>query len=222
MKKIFKKMGCLLLMGMIVMTNYNVSNAQELDSSEITEDVFAAEVTEIITIDEMDYTYSYYYDSDGNKAIDIFNNNDGVSETLCYDSESGEILLDSEQIATVDNDFSILNNYNIDVLDSIDSYSVNAASQWINRGSQSSKITWKQGATVAVVAGVIAIALGYGDAELVIASMGAGTISIIASLCAGGTVRHTVYEHRSTHKIKIEWTFTANTGESFGPYGAVY
>ncbi len=144
MKKIFKKMGCLLLIGMIVMTNYNVSNAQELDSSEITEDVFAAEVTEIITIDEMDYTYSYYYDSDGNKAIDIFNNNDGVSETLCYDSESGEILLDSEQIATVDNDFSILNNYNIDVLDSIDSYSVNAASQWINRGSQSSKITWKQ------------------------------------------------------------------------------
>lgn len=67
MKKIFKKMGCLLLMGMIVMTNYNVSNAQELDSSEITEDVFAAEVTEIITIDEMDYTYSYYYDSDGNR-----------------------------------------------------------------------------------------------------------------------------------------------------------
>lgn len=223
MEKLLKKCCSLVLMVIMMISSFSISNAEELERDSSL-DVFEAEVTETTMIDDVEYSFSYYYDIDGNKVIDIYNSYEDSVETLVYDIGSGEITVNDEVIATVEDveSFSTIDTYSS--LNSVNSYSANAAGQWINRGSQTSKVSWKKGASVAVIAGVLSFALGGLGGEFVIAAMGAGTISLISGLCIGGTVTHTIYEYSSpvAHKIKIEWTFTASTGEKFGPYGSVY
>ena len=61
MEKLLKKCCSLVLMVIMMISSFSVSNAKELERDSSL-DVFEAEVTETTMIDDVEYSFSYYYD----------------------------------------------------------------------------------------------------------------------------------------------------------------
>lgn len=98
--------------------------------------------------------------------------------------------------------------------------STDRTSFWEDLGSDSHYISWAEGTTVAVVAAVIAVPLSTLGAKGVIAAMGVGALGVIAANSSGGTIYIHLYTHRTlTNTLnRTVWSFTAGTGDSYGPY----
>lgn len=75
--------------------------------------------------------------------------------------------------------------------------------------------------SVAAVAASISVGLGFIGGAAVIAAMGTGVLSVLAAGAIGGTLYVETYYmtilFQPTHYLYI-WSFTANTGDSYGPY----
>lgn len=87
--------------------------------------------------------------------------------------------------------------------------------------NDSYKISWKLGTTVSVVAGALAVYLPSLGAAGVIAAMGSGSLSILASAATGGTlnVKYEWYQVGiTTPQYRYYWSFKASTGDTYGPY----
>lgn len=95
-----------------------------------------------------------------------------------------------------------------------------SSENWIYWGSSSHRITFAEGTAVAVIAGMIAAAVGQIGGAAVIAAMGLSALSVISANSIGGTVSTKVYKFNSSliTQFRYDWSFRASSGDKYGPY----
>ncbi len=177
-------------------------------------DIYMEGLRETIIIDGIEYAYHYYYDSNGNRAIEVRNGYNGGIDVVSCDSDDGIIYMNDEVLGTFRVDENLYNQdeclmNNDDVL-------------WIYMGSTKVYISWGQGVLLGAVAAAITAALGFltGGVGVVIAAMGTSALSVLAASAVGGTVYYTTYKFNSTllTQFRYDWSFKASTGDKYGPY----
>lgn len=164
------------------------------------------EIEESIIIEDniFVYTTGYY---DGNRYIKIRNVTTNHEDyILC---EQNTILLNGEAIGWI-GQFGQINGL--------------TNSGWITIESGSEYITTGNAASAAVLAGVIAIALGsLATPGMVIAAMSIGTLSILASMSSGMTITYTLSMMSTTIAInyRYNWSVRTSLNELYGPYQSI-
>lgn len=168
--------------------------------------LYTNEESETVMIDGTSYTYQFYY-INGNRAVDIINNDSGHIDKLVYNSTTSEMYLNDKQFSTINNITSIP--------------SPAFTNGWESLGTSSHYVSWAQGTTAAIVAGAIAIYLGSLGPAGVIAAIGIGVLGILASSSSGGTITvegQWLYLPLTAPQYRFIWSFTAGTGDKYGPY----
>lgn len=178
--------------------------------------LYSQNATENINIEGINYTYKYYYDSKGQRSILITDTTNSVSNILTYNEKNSTFYLDNEklgEVKTVSEKDPQLDNSNI--LSKLN---------WKLQGTYHNKISWSKGTTVAVVAGAIAVYLATLGAAGVLAAMGSGAVSVLASNAIGGTLHRTLYHATTGSKqnYKYNWSFVSSTNQRFGTYTYQY
>ena len=171
--------------------------------------IFTLENTcEIIEIENTEYKYEYFME-DGMRVVTITNMSTNSIDKITYNPITGAAYLNNSLFAE-----RIKSSANTKSL----GYT---ADGWEILARDSYYITWSQGTTIAIVAGAIAVYLGSLGAGGVIAAMGAAALSVLAACCAGGTLDLELHMYSMPFvetQYRYKWSFTANTGESYGPY----
>lgn len=167
----------------------------------------SAGITETIVIDEIPYIFEYSLEDDTRKIV-VTNSLTSQVDVITYNLSSGTLYLNG-QIASV--------------IQSTEASSSSARSEAILVSSESHYITWTEGVTAAAVAGLIAGVLGTTASGIlaVIGAAGFSALANIAASCIGGTIYAELYLYTAPlapPQNVLKWTFTANTGESLGPY----
>lgn len=179
------------------------AEASHLNVSKEISDINAR--TEIVLIDNISYKYTYFSDpSTANTLIIILNTS--TRETDVVTINNGRVYLDGKIVGSIEAKESMTEN----------AIPKASSSSWVQIGSGKKYVSWAKGTATAVVAAIIAGAIGS-PVSVVIAL---GVISVIAAQCSGGTVYYTVYK-RQAGKItnyKWVWSFKASTGDKYGPY----
>lgn len=191
-------------------------------------DIYSEKFEETVSIEGISYTYKYHYNENGDKSISILNNKTSTVETVTCDDESSNIYLDGEKIAdvqTVDDDTN----------GSVTTRSKRSTKNGFKcLGTRHKKIIWKKAMTTAVIAGVIATAMGgvggiliLGKSAvvgLIIGSCGGVTLATIASGSAGGELHWTAWKKATRYidHFKVDWSFIAPTDERYGTYHYYY
>lgn len=210
MKK-FKKIFALIFT-IVLSVNYFLIqpvHAASLNINNAANDPYATRKSEIINIDGINYTYQYFYEN-GNRVIQIINNSSNEIDIVKYDKNSSTIYLN-------DNVFASINSV---PLSKGQSYTTNY-SGWETLSTGSHYISWAQGVSASVIAAAIAVYLGSIGTGGVIAAMGVGALGVIAGSCSGGTLYLELQmfsNYPSLPQYRYLWTFTASTGDSYGPY----
>lgn len=215
MLKKFKMLAIILTVSLSINAVISTANAAPTEKSAEVHDVvdyYANEVHETINIEGEDYTYYYYLNENGNRSIDISFPDNSV-QTIEYDQELGKIFLDEECVGNVEEISGSL--MELQTVPEIMGLYSSTTTDWVKQKQETRRITWQQGTTAAVVAGLIATALGVMGASTVLAAMGAGTVAILAASCAGGTVYTQPYTRLvlGQMKVKLNWWFVASTGD---------
>lgn len=195
-------------------------------------DVYSEKFEETVSIEGISYTYKYYYNENGDESISILNNKTSTVETVTYDDESSNFYLDDKKIAevqTVDDD--TYGSVTTRSKRSVTTASKRSAKNGFKcLGTRHKEITWERAVKGAVVAGVIAVAMGglggalaLGKAAtvgLVIASCGSTTLGIIAGASYGGMLHWTTWRKntRLADNYRIDWSFKAPGGKRYGTY----
>ena len=162
-------------------------------------------------IDNEVYVFTNSLVRNGNTKTIITNLTTNTSDVLTTNADSTKFYLNGGLVATVSeqpvNEFPQPN-------------ALARSGSFTYIGTTTKNITWLQSTTVAVVAGLIAIAVGNIGAAAVITAMGSATLSILAAQSSGGKVTTKTYEMRTPSVVtyKFVWTFTASTGNSYGPF----
>lgn len=191
-------------------------SAQELNTTNNEEqrDIYSEELRETVTIDEVEYTYHYMYNDNGDKVISISNDENDHVDVIVAEEDTGNIELNGE-----------LCGYNKitmgTIFDNIMSARAMArATNWKYLGSGSQYVSWAMGVGTAVVAGVIAVPIGNLGVAGVIAAMGLTTLSILSASAVGGTVYVKTYKFNTNAitQFRYDWSFKASTGDKYGPY----
>ena len=185
--------------------------------NELKEDVIYHENRiEIVTIEDETYRFEYTLDDVNNRMITIMCVDTSKTDVLKLDRESGILFLNDVEWGKVES---------IWCEDSLpDSFTAGTMGGWTNQGHFYHYVTWAMGTTVAVVAGVIAIAIGSIGGAAVIAAMGAGALGVLAACASGGTEDDYLYfrQYDSYNwQYKYTWRFVANTGDSYGYYDSL-
>lgn len=177
--------------------------------------VYQQELVENIELNGSKYTYSYSYNSEGNRVVEIKNNINNQSDILVFDKNSSTIIKNNETLGKVESSYKVYTDNNYSLIEKS-----TGTSSWPHFASSTDKISWKKGTTVAVVAGAISVVLGSLGASGVIGAIGSNTISTLASNAIGGTVYQDIHKFNSTtiSQYKNTWKFTASTGSTYGPY----
>lgn len=172
--------------------------------------------SEIVLIDGKEYKYEDEY-VNGKEITHIINLTDNTEDTLYYDSENGIVFLNDVPIAYIEK----MSTETIEMFEN--NISPLATTGWRYHDTSSHRITWVQGVTAAVLAGVIAAVIpGVGKAA-VIAKIGLTALGVIAAACAGGTVTCKTYTQvllDGKVQFRYDWTFKPSTGETYGPYSS--
>lgn len=170
-------------------------------------DIYEQEVAETIGIGGTLYTYHYYYDTSGNRAIKITNNVDNQVDTLVYNKAMSVFKLNNIVVATI-----------VDTLNARP-MSLRASNSWELWDSGNQYITWVAGVTVATLAAIFATAIGTVGGAAVLVAMEYNTLAVLAAASIGGTVYWAYYKHNDyLTYFKTTWTFYPSTGQSYGPY----
>lgn len=194
-KNFFSAIMSLVLVVMLVCTQ-----PVQAYAATATPDLYSQGATEEVVIDNVVYTMHYFYEN-GNRAITISNSENSRIEKVTYNSRTAM-------------------TYYYENTDEINQ-SYSAPSGWIFMGSDSHYISWGEGMTVAAVAAVISIGLGFIGGAAVIAAMGTGVLGVLAAGAVGGTLYvESYYMIMPLQPIQYLyiWSFTASTGDSYGPY----
>lgn len=195
-----------MLLAVVLMFSFTIQPAFAATSVGTAYDLYTNEESETVNIDGTSYTYRYYYEN-GDRAIDIVNNESGHIDKLVYDETASEMYLNGSQISMVDCTASTPAPAYTD--------------GWESLGTSSHYISWGEATTAAVVAGMIAIYLGSLGTAGVIAAMGVGALGIIAANSSGGTLTAELQWYHVplvTPQYRYIWSFTAGTGDTYGPY----
>lgn len=174
------------------------------------EDVFADQYSETISIDGVTYDYYYTYDIDGNRVVELYDNNTNKTSTIVNDENRGIITENGVTIATIDD---------IDQTKQ-SGKKLAASSSWKKESSGTKKISWAKGTSTAAVAAALAAGLGVSGGSL-IAIMGLSALGVLAGSTSGGTITWTKYARTRTARKperKLVWSFKASTGDKYGPY----
>lgn len=163
-------------------------------------DMYAQRATEELVIDDVTYTLHYFYE-DGKRAISIENSKNSRVEKVTYDPATETMSYYEGADGQLEPNSS--------------------SGDWILMGSSSHRVTWGEGMSAAAVAAAIAAGLGFLGAAGVIAAMGTAALGVLAAGATGGTIYLTTYymnvPYQGTQYLYV-WSFTANTGDSYGPY----
>lgn len=195
---------------LVVAVSLNIMCTRYVDAAIHTNELYTLyeqETRKIINIDGVNYTYNYCYEN-GNRTIIITNDENDTINKLYYDESTSVIYLDDNLFAIPVNDIQQRNM-------SLSTYG------WQTISSSSHRITWAQGTTVAIVAGAIAVYLGTLGAAGVIAAMGSAALGVLAASSVGGTLYVSLQEYYvplTMPQYRYKWSFTASTGDSYGPY----
>lgn len=171
--------------------------------------LYDEEKNETVNIDGVNYTYKYTY-KNGNRVTIITNDTNNNIEELLYDESSSNMYLNGELITTNQTESTQQQ------LLSSRAYYV-----WQTLSSDSSYISWGKATTAAVLAGMIATALGSLGAAGVIAAMGTAALGVIAAQTSGGTVYNTLQMYTAPFmnpQYRTVWGFKAGTGDYYGDY----
>lgn len=167
-----------------------------------------ANTSETVEIDGITYRYDFYADR-GMRVVTITNLCDSTSDTVAYDPTTSVIYLNNSVYAEK-------------LEDSIATNSVGTtADGWEILSKETYRITWAQGTTVAVVAGAISVYLSSLGPAGVIAAMGTGALGVLAGSASGGTLYLELHMYSApfvTPQYRYQWSFTASTGDKYGPY----
>ena len=173
-------------------------------------DVYADQYSETISIDGVKYNYYYSYDADGNRVIELYDNSTNKTSTIVNDENRGIITENGVTIATIDDIQQTKQS----------SKKLAASSSWKKESSGTKKISWAKGTSTAAVAAALAAGLGVSGGSL-IAIMGLTALGVLAGNASGGTITWTKYVRTRTARKperKLVWTFKASTGDKYGPY----
>ncbi len=188
---------------------FNMFFSQTIYAAEKIPNVFILEnSSETIEIEGISYTYNYFYE-DGKRVVTITNNTDIHIDKLVYDTTTSIMYLNGEIFWMPDDDMIQLQSGGM------------TADGWEILSTSSHYISWLQGTSVAVVAGAIAAFLGTLGTAGVIAAMGTAALSALAASTSGGTLYVELHMHSVplvTPQYRFVWTFTASTGDSYGPF----
>lgn len=168
-------------------------------------DLYSENGSETVNIDGINYTYHYFYDN-GNRAVTIENDKNNTVDKIVYDAAAAMLHL---------------NGKSIPVLDSAVTIQGYASGDWESLSSDSHYISWAEAVTVAVLAGMIAAFLGSIGGAAVIAAMGTTALGVLAGSAGGGTVYVDLQWFQIPFvapQYRYVWSFTASTGDSYGPY----
>lgn len=154
--------------------------------------------SEVCVLEGITYTYRYSKDSNGNNVI-LVESIYGIDK-IVTDVQTGEIYLNNTKVGNT----KIYENSPLNTL---------RADDWQHMGDYEQYISWAVGTAIAVVVGMIAAALGVNAAMVFTGA------SIFAASCTGGTIYWTNwYSNGSKPKLKVSWSFAANTGDDYGPW----
>ena len=110
-------------------------------------DIYQEEFSETVEIEGVDYTYYYFYDDENNRNIKIVNQDTQSVDMVECNIDTGSIYLNGELCGTGSS-----SQIQEDVQTRADS--------WIYMTTMTDQISWSNGAGVAVIAGIIAAAIG--------------------------------------------------------------
>lgn len=207
-----KKLVLVVLSALMIFTFTAPSFAKS--SVDIEQDIYVNNVQENVLIQDKEYNYKYSYNSASNDNITyITDTQSGQSDTLIHDKETGIFYLNGQKVAEIKDDLNIPTQI------------LRAGSYWKYISNSSTYISWKKGLAAAVVAGIIAGALGQGATVVaVLGSVGASTLGYISSSFVGGRLYWTKWYHVNllNYHYKIDWAIKAPNGKRFGTYYIQY
>ncbi|MBE5897340.1 MAG: hypothetical protein E7281_06210 [Lachnospiraceae bacterium] len=205
MKKIIKVVSVVCLACLICLSLDNtLAFAKEAENI----DIIYNQQVERIVLDGDVYEFVTYLNENNERTMLIKNLSDNTEDLLCL--KDNEIILNGDSFGRI-----ISKRYNVD-----DAKMIMKDSAWKYWGADQQYISWAKGTTVAVVAGAIAIGLGFMGPVGVISAMGIGSLSVLASNAVGGTIYTTVYKLNVNYpqQFKYQWSFKASTGDKYGPF----
>lgn len=180
------------------------------------DNTFTIDSSEMVLIDGKEYKYEEIL-TDGKEIIHVINLTDNTEDILYYDTEKSTVFLNDMPIAYIE-------KVSEDATGGFENFiSPLATNGWRYHDTSNHRITWVQGVTAAVLAGIIAAVIPGTGKLAVLAKIGATTLGIVAGACAGGTVKCVAYTQvllDGKVQFRYDWTFKPSTGESYGPYSS--
>ena len=153
--------------------------------------------------------------ANGKEIIYIIHLTDNTEDILYYDIGNNTVFLNDMPIAYTE-------KVSEDTVDEFKNCILPlAANGWRNHDTSNHRITWVQGVTAAVLAGVIAAVIPGSGKLTVLAKIGVTALGIVAGACAGGTVKCVAYTQvllDGKVQFRYDRTFKPSAGESYGPY----
>lgn len=199
MKKVFS-----ILLSLILALNLSIpAFAANLEHDNT--DMYLYEQSETILIDEVSYTY-YYVDSNHTiRAIEVVNNSTGQEDVVTFNCLTSELYLNGKMTNMVSTDYGV----------SVANYT----DGWESLGTSTHRISWAQGTSAGVVAAMLAAFLGA--TGHVYSAIGVAGLGALAQSTTGGTLKLELQWYNIplvTPQYRYIWSFTANTGDVYGPY----
>lgn len=174
-------------------------------------DPYAEDLSETVTINEMDYTYKYFYNNDNNKAVNIENETTGEVYQIEFieDSQGNITAFDNGQI--------------VGSISKVDYYTINNSSRaaWVSMGpTEYHYITWAQGTAAAVVGALIGAALGGITGSVIVGTVGTTILGTLGSQSTGCTISLDLYYMNLITAIQYMYVFglTDTTNIYHGPF----
>lgn len=178
------------------------------------DNTFTIDSSETVIIDGKEYRYENVL-ANGKEIIYIIHLTDNTEDILYYDIGNNTVFLNDMPIAYTE-------KVSEDTVDEFKNCILPlAANGWRNHDTSNHRITWVQGVTAAVLAGVIAAVIPGSGKLTVLAKIGVTALGIVAGACAGGTVKCVAYTQvllDGKVQFRYDWTFKPSAGESYGPY----
>lgn len=172
--------------------------------------------SETVIIDGKEYRYENVL-ANGKEIIYIIHLTDNTEDILYYDIGNNTVFLNDMPIAYIE---KVSEDETVGFENFISPLATNG---WRYHDTSNHRITWVQGVTAAVLAGVIAAVIPGTGKLAVLAKIGATTLGIVAGACTGGTVKCVAYTQvllDGKVQFRYDWTFKPSTGESYGPYSS--
>lgn len=173
---------------------------------------------ETIVIDGSLYEFEEAY-WNGMPATYINNLTENTRDVVYYDEANGTIYWNGEPMAYIEKVSTTLAEPETGI-------SLLAADHWTYDRTETSRVTWAQGASIFAVAEAISIAVGLLmpaklTALAVIIDLGLGKIQSLAKDAIGGTLQIDQYYHIYTDgriQYRWDWSLTDSNGKHYGPF----